>query len=372
MQENKFRFKENLLIIGNQAADLDSSVSAYALAELLKRLNPEIIIHPLIQGSDADLQLKPEIKSLFHRANISLRPENFSSEFFNPDSKNQKDYTESSLILVDHNEADSEEINHPVAGIVDHHKDSLLYQELKLRDIRICGSCASIIGEYWKQSDLETPYSISLLLAAAIGVDTGYLDKSWGKTTEIDRSQYETHYKILTQKDRAFIEDLLNIKNDLSHLGIYDQLRRDYKDFPMEGLKGGISSIPLSQKDFFHKEFYKDDLLRDFSKKNCPDFLLIMHTIPQPFKRELSLYMNNSNKTMIKILKTALIQLNEPGFELVENEVKISGANGVWMLYSQKNIKVSRKILVPLLKDELEKLLAKDKENPTRNIAGEI
>jgi exopolyphosphatase len=362
MQENNFRFIEDLLIIGNQAADLDSSVSAYALAELLRRLNPEIDVFSLIQGSPADLLLKPEIKSLFLKAEIPLRAENFTSVFFNPDSDsyNLKAYKESSLIMVDHNEADSEEINHPVAGIVDHHIDSLLFQDLKLRDIRICGSCASIISEYWEQCDVEIPYGISLLLAGAIAVDTGYLDPSWGKTTDIDRSQYEALSKTLTTKDRAFIEQVLDIKNNLSHLGIYDQLRRDYKDFPMEGLKGGISSIPLGQKDFFDIDFYKDDAVMDFSIQNCPDFLMIMHTVPQPFKRELSLYIKNSNKAMKKILKTALTRLKEPGLDLVDPDMKISGSSAGWILYSQKNIKISRKLLVPLLKDELEKLISKE------------
>jgi len=353
------RFKEDLLIMGNQAADLDSSVSAIAFASLLKKVNPERSIYPLIQGSPSDLRLKPEIKSLFLKAEISLKPENFTSFFFNQDSLllNSDSLEKAAVIMVDHNKTDTEEITHPVRGIVDHHIDSGLSLDLKLRDIRICGSCASIISEYWQQSAEEIPYGITLLLAGAIAVDTGYLDPSWGKTTELDRRQYEALSKTLMPEDRSFIDELLNIKNDLSHLSMDEQLKRDYKDFPMENLKGGISSVPLGQKTFFSSAFYKDESVSDFSRRNCPDFLIIMHTVPEPFKRELSLYTDNSSNELSGILKTALNLLKDPGLKIIRPESRISISTNKWTLYSQKNIKISRKVLVPLLKEELETLI---------------
>lgn len=357
MTDNRFRITEDVLIIGNQAADLDSSVSAFALAAFLSRINPGILCHPLIQGAPDDLRLKPEIKGLFRRAGINLKPEHFSFFYLNDDFRmeNSNSQKPEKVIMVDHNEPDSQEINHGIIGIVDHHKDSFRYQNLALRDIRLCGSCASIISEYWQTMNGTCPYSISLLLAGAIAVDTGYLDQAWGKTTDLDRREYERLLKILKPEDRSYILNLLAVKNDLSHLNISDHLRRDYKDFPLEDIKAGIASLPVSQRDFFRNGFYDEKKLKDFKEQNCPDILLIMHTIPEPFSRELSVYAENHE--MLERIKTALERIEHAGFSAADSYICNSSEKKKWAFYKQKNIKISRKGLVPLLRVELENLM---------------
>ncbi|MDC7231944.1 MAG: DHH family phosphoesterase [Spirochaetales bacterium] len=344
------RFTEDIIIMGNQAADLDSCVSAFAFASLLTALNPEIKIHPLIQGSFEDLRLKPEIESLFRRAGISLRPDHFTAHFPPAPLKGSRNRA---LILVDHNRVDSPELTYRPVGIVDHHRDTGAYPGLSLRDIRICGSCSAIISEYWRESGLPLSRGNALLLAGAIAVDTGYLDPSWGKATELDRKEYTRLLGQLSPEDQDYLKTLLHVKNDLSHLNLMEHLKRDYKDFPVIGLRGGIASITLGQDEFFSPDFFRQEVIQEFIQKTCPDFLIIMHTVPEPFKRELSVFVPDQKGYAGKEIRQGLEKLKEPGLSI--NNTKQNGYGGVWTLYSQKNIKVSRKVLTPLLKEVLEK-----------------
>lgn len=338
-------FSKDLFILGNQAADLDSTVSACSLSALLDRINPSKQFSALIQGSPEDWMLKPEIKALFDRAGIS------GESFFYTDGLTERDYIPREVLLVDHNKIDMENIDLRIAGIVDHHKDQKFYPGLTLRDIRVCGSCASIISRYWEQSGIGLPYPQRLILAGAISVDTGNLNPEWGKTTELDSEQYNVLISGLSVEDKTFIHSLLEIKNDLSHLTLAEQLKRDYKKFPSDSLQGGIASVPLPVSDFFNPAFFNSTDIDSFARKNCPDFLIIMHTRAEPFQRELSLFIppGKSGATAGTLLHDSLMSIKKAGFHPLP-----SGSLSNWTHFSQKNITVSRKVLVPLLLTEIE------------------
>jgi exopolyphosphatase len=149
MNINRFKFNNNLIVMGNQAADLDSTVSAVSMATLLSQINPSLQIRPLVQGHPDDLKLKPEIVALFRRAGIPLDDSLFSETA----GKNLDD----PLILVDHNEPDNSQIHHSIAGIVDHHDDRGLYPDLPLREVKRTGSCTTLISSFWKEYGLSIP-----------------------------------------------------------------------------------------------------------------------------------------------------------------------------------------------------------------------
>ncbi|MDC7241189.1 MAG: DHH family phosphoesterase [Spirochaetales bacterium] len=337
-------FDQDLLIAGNQAADLDSCVCAFTLAALLKCLNPEINAAPLIQGSAGDLRMKPEVDGLFSRAGIPLKTGHFLEDLNKDDRRSL--FTSRSLILVDHNEKDPDLPCLPVMGVVDHHRDSGTCKDAPLRDIRTCGSCASIISEYWRESGEELPYSAHLLLAGAIAVDTGCLNPHWGKTTELDSREYKRLMDLLKPEDRGYIENLLEVKNDLSHLTMTEHLRRDYKSFSVSGLSGGIASLTIRRSDFFSSPFHKGSELKDFQIRNCRDFLMVLHSFGSPLERELSLFDPEGRG---KSLKRALALLEERGIRLSEEREE-------WSFYAMDDPKISRKVLMPLLSYALKKV----------------
>ena len=344
MDIRQLNFKENLIVLGNQSADLDSTVSAFSLAALIAIVNPSIKVYPLIQGSPSDLRLKPEIKALFTHAGIALNPQYFLTEGL------QNGYNADSIILVDHNKPDVLLPHHRIAGIVDHHEDLGEYPNLPLREIKRTGSCSTLISRYWKEAEKPLPYAQRVILSAAMAVDTGYLNPQWGKTTQMDREEYTRLTERLQEKDKHFIESLITMKNDLSQLNMEDHLRRDFKFFPLIKGRGGISSIPLIQQKVFSEGFYNHNSVTEFCKENDLKFLLIMHTMDQPFRRELSLYVppGSEEDGIRDQLEHALEALDQAG-------IRKSGplVFQKWQCFSQEDPSMSRKVIVPLLRKEL-------------------
>jgi len=333
---------DNVYVLGNQSADLDSCASALSLASLLSTVNPRVTSIALIQGERGDLGLKPEITALLVKAGLKISDLQFTSQLVPPGLKKK------AVFLVDHNHPEKENLDYSVIGIIDHHKDSGYLKSLPLRDIRVCGSCCSIISEYWHKLETKIPYSQRLLLAGAIEIDTGGLNDDWGKSTELDRQQYQILKAGLQNDDIGFLKTLQGIKNDLDHLNMTDHLRRDYKDFPLHSFQGGISSVPLSTEFFFRNDFFDPTLLDEFCQSRCPGFLLIMHSFGSPLQRELSLYCpTGSQKGIKKRLKRALKALETAPFDLNKE------GHQQWYHYRLKDSKTSRKILIPLLLHEL-------------------
>ncbi|QEN07866.1 hypothetical protein EXM22_07635 [Oceanispirochaeta crateris] len=344
MNTGRFKFTENLIIMGNQSADLDSVVSSFSMSAFLTSLNPRIQIFPVIQGHPGDLRLKPEIRALMTHLGIDLKSYHFLSEM------EDWPHDAHSIVLMDHNKPDTSCLHHKIAGIVDHHEDQGLYQDLSLREIKKTGSCATLVSTFWKTSGLDLPYSQRILLAAAIGVDTGYLNPEWDKTTVMDYDAYQWLTRAIQEEDQAFIESLITIKNDLSHLTLADHLKRDFKIFPLLEGKGGIASIPLEAQRVFSNGFYSHRAITEFCKLQNLKFLLILHTIDQPFKRELSLYVPPSpeERAIRKQIETALVSLKEPGIRRADMIL-----HKEWQFFSQQDSRVSRKGLTPLLSQEL-------------------
>jgi len=332
-----------IFVMGNQSADLDSCVSAISLSALITFIKPEISCMAMIQGNREDLRLKPEIEALFTRSGLDLNNIIFTSD---PDAPGLQG---KNIILVDHNHPEKENSGTLIQGIVDHHKDSGQFPSLLLRDIRLCGSCGSIISEYWKTCGTDIPYSQRLLLAGTIEVDTGGLSEEWGKATDLDRDQLHWLESGLNEDDRLFLKTLDKIKNNLDHLSMMDHLTRDYKDFPIPSLKGGISSVPLSVSEFFREGFFDQRGIESFSHERCPGFLLIMHSMGSPLRRELSLYCPEDIplNTPAALLKKALEALDTTPLSFDHS------ANRSWYHYHLNDPKTARKVLVPLLMQEL-------------------
>jgi exopolyphosphatase len=186
------------------------------------------------------------------------------------------------FILVDHNRINSyftaDNPGAQVLAVVDHHEDEGLYQDTaNPRVIAPAGSCASHVAGLCPP---EVPAELATLLLTAILIDTGGL-KPGGKALTVDyhaagfistRSTFAPSLppKLLTslQDDPAVksealydaeaIKDLTKTldtkKSDLSHLGGWDLLRRDYKQYTYTAswapgapsLEAGLSTVPAA------------------------------------------------------------------------------------------------------------------------------
>ncbi len=352
-------FEGRVFILGNQAADLDSSVSAFSLAALLEALNPGLTTLPLIQGEIDDLRLKPEIPALFNRARIEIKNRNF----LNGESPLPSD---PQIILVDHNKPDIPGLEHSVKAVIDHHRDEGFFKDLPLRIIRKTGSCATLVAELWEQSGLEIPRVQRLILLAAVAVDTGCLNPEWGKTTQEDKEIYQFLSYRLGNDDLSFIRSLSDIKQDLSHLNQRDQLRRDFKDFSPGQFRAGISSVPMTVNEFFSPDFFNPAECGEFMERNCPDLLIVMHSAAEPFQRQLSFY---ASRKGLKGQSSPAALMMKTLESLGGFTARPSPAAG-WQSFNQQDPKRSRKVLAPLLKDRFEQLMSGNSAGTKTNKRG--
>ena len=349
-----------IIITGNQAGDLDSTVSAICLSRLLTLTEPSIRFIPVLKRDREELRLNHEIPALFNHAGVNPSDLNFEkSESIRKQFRNNK----TGFILVDHNNPEQGIAEERILGIIDHHNDTGFsvkreHPGLFMRVVEPCGSCASLVSRVWQQSRFIPDRSTALLMGAAIIVDTGNFNPDWGKTTNLDREQYAWLRSFFSEDDEEFLRSLIIIKNDLSSLSLDDHLIRDYKDISGSKISGGISSVPLSLAEFYASPLYNTQSIINFMKERELDFLFIMHTTHNPFSRELSAIPSarfSRDCNFKKGIKEKILLLEE--LELTELTVlpvaPLQGNQYPWISFIQGNRKASRKIVLPLLKDIL-------------------
>jgi exopolyphosphatase len=219
------------------------------------------------------------------RANLTLRAENLYALELAGLSEPTKDllciddipphshFPSVKFAIVDHNHLHGRFTeNNPkarVLAIIDHHEDEGQHKETA--DPRIIvvptGSSASLVAHLLSEECSETvPKELATLLLCAILVDTGGL-KPGGKAEPIDRqaaaylaprSLFSTVASLGSTDihEEPQLQELTTAlhakKDDVSHLGTRDLLRRDYKEYslkpfwqPDKTVLVGLSSIPI-------------------------------------------------------------------------------------------------------------------------------
>ncbi|CAA7268804.1 unnamed protein product [Cyclocybe aegerita] len=257
------------VVMGNEAGDLDTLASSIAYAWILSEVNKTSAV-PLVPIERADLSLRAENLHALKMAGLSedalltltelagFRPQKFA--------------------LVDHNcLGPTYDPNAEVVAILDHHQDEGLYLNANPRTISPCGSSASLVAVLLPP---EPPAELCTLLLAAILIDTDGL-KPGGKATDVDRSSalFVAPKSTISNSipplsalspidnpnpdslyDAQAIKDLTSTltlkKTDISHLGGFDLLRRDYKEYThplpwvpgQPAIKVGLSTVPARLK----------------------------------------------------------------------------------------------------------------------------
>jgi len=316
LQRNKRDFLEALrsdsegrldgwvVVMGNEAGDLDSIASAIAFAYLStvaapslqpsasdgKGARPSYRHVPLYQAEHADLALRPENVLAFSESRISQR----EHVLFLDDLPQQKIHKLSQrglkYALVDHNRLTAQ-FGHDessVVAVIDHHQDEGLYKSsagtTTPRLIQVpTGSCSSLVAEYFhiERGVTEVPKELADLLLSAIVIDTDNVKPApKGKATPTDVGAVEWLVRCSsavgtvggvqaldtgTSSDKkATANDWLESKTkrlklkkfDLSALNTRDILRRDYKEYESEVAHWGygLGTCPLALKEWLERE----------------------------------------------------------------------------------------------------------------------
>ncbi|KAL7494827.1 hypothetical protein ACHAWT_003646 [Skeletonema menzelii] len=368
-------------VIGNDAGDADSIVSAICLAFIEGKT-------PIISISRDTFVERPEVEMLLDFAGISNASANL---LFIEDLKmifdSSKDNRDWELTLVDHNT-----ISHPlhkfrhmfeVVEIVDHHTDENLYTDTCTRrnvafenGKALVASTTTLVAELLLKQTSNPPVSISTLLLGVILLDTVNLDESIGKVTPRDKDAIS---KILSQTDwnsnslLPYLKPSAGSQFTIDTNKLFTQLERakygdywesfdvtralgyDYKAF-YYGRKNttqrfGISTVLMPGDQFMEKEGFIAKTA-EFMLSKKVEFLSIMLTFYDKktgdFRRQLAFCSSRYRWREIKddLLKSQMytdLALKEiRTLPLSSDEINVH-------LYDQKNVAPSRKQIGPML-----------------------
>ena len=378
------------IVLGNEAADPDSCVSAIAMAAALDATlagSDDIVVAPLVLVPRADFKLQLDRVHLLRRAELvgtgdgpAWTPSHvtFGDELDLP-ALLASSQPQLSLHLVDHNKlcAPLASLAPNVASIVDHHAEEGLYTSTVPTDSRFVelgiGSCSSLVAERLKalQPSLLNDQSICTLLLGALLLDTVNLDakakeqkpREASIASELLSSCYSPlglqgppeAVESVASVCKPFFDELLAVKTDQAMLRAFptrDLLRQDYKEEVMklsgsddaacvDGVNVGVASITMPLPDLLNRQ-PRSELVAAcaaYATERKLDLLILMAVDLSVRQRYILMQCGD------EALRTrALAAMDKGGVDLSLLDGEGAAA------YAVGNYKVSRKVLLPLLR----------------------
>lgn len=238
-------------VIGHIKPDLDSVVSAIAVAEFRKQRGDTDNPIPAIAGP-----INPETDYVLKKFAVSP-PQLLTAEQIKPEDK---------IVLVDHNELDQRLNNLPVdqiVTIVDHHKFNInLNHPIKITAAPL-GSTATIVYLKFKQYNIVPEPTLAKLMLCAVLSDT--VGGKSGTTTDKDRQAVTDLAQTagISDVDGLTLEIFL-AKSNLDSLTPEQIIKNDYKifEFAKKTFVGQIETV--EQAEVISQR--KDELLKAMAK----------------------------------------------------------------------------------------------------------
>jgi len=258
--------KEWTLVMGNEAADTDSMVSALGMAYHLshRKKNPVKAV-ALLQVDSMALGFRPENVLVMKNAGLQDPTKELLTLDQLPWHRAKVAQMVQGLVLTDHNRPLSFWQNVPVLGIVDHHEDRGINMTAQPRMIEMIGSATSLVSSLI----LDEPYTegtipkeLADLLFSTIAFDTNGLKKK--KTHKRDLKSAKGMFELSSFAGQDMYKVAKNKKKhmkkaeaDIGHLNVTQLLARDYKgDMIYNSTKPimvGITNVPYAMADLIAK-----------------------------------------------------------------------------------------------------------------------
>lgn len=339
------------VVLGNEACDLDSMVSALVYAYFLSKNDADGALKvPLLNIHQSDLVLRSD--NLFLLRQTGLDPDLllFRDQL---DLHNLHRDGRLQMTLVDHNVLPSSDsdLEGAVVEVIDHH---LLEREPSPScpvTVEMVGSCATLITEriIQKAPHIMDP-QLAQLLYGAVVLDCVNMCPAAGKVTGKD-SQYaaalESRFPALPPRGALF-QALQNAKFDVSGLNTEQMLLKDMKAVS-ESLNIAVSVLYITLEEFLQRKGLEAELT-SFCEKLEFDLLLLMtisFTESKEPMRELAVFSHSTARR--EQVSQYLEQARSPALHLSP----ISCPHPHILAYQQGNTLASRKKLLPLVKDFL-------------------
>ncbi|KAK3266943.1 hypothetical protein CYMTET_24468 [Cymbomonas tetramitiformis] len=222
------------VVLGNEAADLDSMVCAIMYAFLLSQRatvdSPRSV--PVINIPRQDLSLRPDAVWILQQVGVDLQSLVFLDDL--DLAALLASGRLHSLVLVDHNRlaARQADLEPAVVEILDHHMDEGMYGNSK-RTITTVGSCTSLVAKAWHSRPEALPLLLSSsglrrLMRGVILLDTCNFDPSQGRGTPLDEQVIKEMVAAEPHDSEDLYEELRLRRFDISAMSTPDLLRKYY------------------------------------------------------------------------------------------------------------------------------------------------
>ncbi len=334
----------SLVVMGNEAADLDSMASSIAYAYLFTLKNPDSPALPVMPVARGDFHLRTEAVFVMNEAGIGS-----DDLVFIDDVDFSKLMDGAGLVLVDHNALAPalEKFSDKVVGILDHHHDEGLFPEANPRIIQPTGSATSIVAKEFLDQDVTISREVAILLFGTILLDTVNLDDSAGRVTDADKEIAEKLQPLCPLPRQEYFDKVQQAKFSVEGLSTNDLLRKDYKEWVLGQTKLGIGSALLQLKEWAQMDGDLAAGFDAFCQERNLDLLLSMNAYTDPdFNRDLAIYCQTEGEH-----EKLLAYLQEKGLDLesIEIEGQEKDSPGFIGFYKQGNLGISRKKMQPIL-----------------------
>ncbi len=286
------------IVLGNEAADMDSMSSAIMLAYLLHHTNPAKGPYiPMINIAREELELRGEAFSVFERSGVDVSLVTFLDDL---DLVQLHDAGRLSITLVDHNRLSplQECLADDITAVVDHHVDEHLYRESQMapRIIQPVGSCSSLVLSAFLSSDnshLLNP-DTSFLLLAPILLDTRNMCAEQKKGTPLDAQSLQFLSAMCQESDLAALTShLLHLRSDITRLSTAQLLVKDAKFALVSDIICCVSTVPLSVADWIARDCALAQSWRTFCETKSLHLLVALTSYADEegrHRRELAIF----------------------------------------------------------------------------------
>ncbi|XP_061573831.1 exopolyphosphatase PRUNE1 isoform X2 [Cololabis saira] len=338
------------VVLGNEACDLDSMVSALAVAYFLsKTTHQNLAVLPVLNIRHQDLVLRSDNLHLLDQTGLDQNLLLFRDQL---DLQDLQDTGRLTLTLVDHNvlpRADSG-LEGAVVEVIDHH---VLEREPSPScpvTMETVGSCATLVTErILREAPGILDQQLAHLLYAAVVVDCVNMAPAAGKVTPKDSqvaAALETRFPSLPPRGALFTT-LSNAKFDVSGLNVEQMLLKDMK-VVTGSLNVAISVLYITLEEFLKGAGLEAEL-SSFCQRSGFDLLVLMTISFSGSEPNRDLGVFSTSTSYREQVSRYLEQTRSPALDLRP----ISSPHSLITAFHQGNALASRKKLLPLVKDFL-------------------
>jgi len=331
--------KDVTVVMGNQACDLDSGVSALTLAFHLSILHPSKLILPLLNINRQEFPLKTELKYVLSKECIEEQHLIFRDDF------ELKNIEHLSLILVDHNVLPNEdkEMENRISEIIDHHFKETNHENATIETV---GSCSSLVlRKILKESpEFADPSSLRMILSTIL-LDSVNLQQSAKRVTSLDIDMVAACEKILGPQPKDQIFSLvMKEKFRVDHLTVSQLCRRDLKIVSKDGVRIALSSVPMLSVSWSRLDNAVEESSQFMNDNNFSVLLVIGILIDNDVVQRDLIVVGDIKSNEFKKIVRALVENKDPDLSLEKDDCVEN-----FLRYNQGNSAASRKQILPIV-----------------------